>query len=299
MFCAPLSSPSQEGVTNFKALRAKFQNDSNLANKLVQPCKKPPIEIAPKPGSGGNAVSSPPPLSKREVVKLNPKDEPAHPASRTSALTQRNPLEWPRAKLGCKDPAGHNEEHKGNVSEKGLSSPKNGPEKPLPSCHIDRQGSAQTAQENPSLPNSFHHTLQIWEKTLSCGEKANVMLPPTQRAANLYVHPCPEQRATRAPAVSGGNRIRPSGSKPMLDLPAQKKDALHGSGPALPQAPRGHRGSDGAAAESAASTAFCQLDCRALRKQPQHQKGIVSCTLNNKHMSIYVYRCSESAGYSR
>ncbi|KAM6397981.1 LOW QUALITY PROTEIN: FYN-binding protein 2 [Pluvialis apricaria] len=257
-----------EGVTNFRALRAKFQNDSNLANK----CKNPRTEISPKPGSGGNTVSSSLPLSKREVIKLKPKDEPAHPASRTSALIQRSPLEWPRAKLGDKEPMGHNEEHKGKALEKGLHSHKNGPEKPLPSYCIDRQGSAQTAQENPSLPNSFHHALQIWEKNLSCAEQANVRLPPTQRATNLYVHPCPEQRATHAPAASGGSRMQTSGSKPVLDLPAQKNDALHGSEPALPQAPRGHRGSDGAAAESVASTAFCQRDYRALRKPPQHQK---------------------------
>ncbi|XP_054068983.1 FYN-binding protein 2 isoform X1 [Rissa tridactyla] len=258
-----------EGVTNIRALRAKFQNDSNLAHKLVQPRRKPPTEIPPKPGSGGNAVSSPLPLSKREVIK--PKHEPAQPASQPSALTQCNPLAWPRAKLGYMEPTGHNEDHKGNVLEKGLSSPEKGPEKPLPSSCIDWQGPAQTAPEDPSLPNSFHRALKIWENALSCGEKANVMLP-TQRATNLYVHPCPEQRAVSAPAASGGSRTRPSGSKPMLDLPAQKKDALRGSGTALPQAPRGHRGSDGAAAESAVATAFCQAGYPAPGKQPQHQK---------------------------
>ncbi|XP_074452650.1 FYN-binding protein 2 isoform X5 [Larus michahellis] len=258
-----------EGVTNIRALRAKFQNDSNLAHKLVQPRRKPPTEIPPKPGSGGNAVSSPLPLSKREVIK--PKHEPAQPASQPSALTQCNPLAWPRAKLGYMEPTGHNEDHKGNVLEKGLSSPEKGPEKPPPSSCIDWQGPAQTAPEDPSLPNSFHRALKIWENALSCGEKANVMLP-TQRATNLYVHPCPEQRAMSAPAASGGSRTRPSGSKPMLDLPAQKKDALRGSGTALPQAPRGHRGSDGAAAESAVATAFCQAGYPAPGKQPQHQK---------------------------
>ncbi|KAM6343178.1 FYN-binding protein 2 [Alca torda] len=262
--------PVKEGVPDIRALRAKFQNDSNLANKLVQPRRKPPTEIPPKPASGGNAVSSPLPLSKREVIK--PKDEPAEPASQPSALTQRNPLAWPRAKLGYTEPTGHNKEHKGNVLEKRLSSPEKGPEKPpLPSSSIDWQGSAQTAPEDPSLPNSFHHALKIWENALSCGKKANVMLP-TQRATNLYIHPCPERRAMRAPAASGGSGARPSGSKPMLDSPAQKKDALRGSGTALPQAPRGHRGSDGAAAESAVATAFCQAGYPAPRKQPQHQK---------------------------
>ncbi|XP_068263229.1 FYN-binding protein 2 [Nyctibius grandis] len=258
-----------EGVTDFRALRAKFQNDSNLANKLVQPRKKPPTESPPKLGSRDDAVSSPLPLSKREVIILKPKDEPAHPASQPSALTQRNPLAWPRAKLGYVEPTGHNKEHKGKVLEKGLSSPKNGPEKHLPSYYTDQHGSAQTAPEDPPLPNSFHHALQIWENTLSRSEKASAMLP-AQRATNLYVHPCPEQRATRAPATSGASRMRPSGSKPVLDLPAQK-DALCRSGPALTQAPRGHRGSHAAAAESAAATAFCQPGYRTPREQPRHQ----------------------------
>ncbi|XP_075615421.1 FYN-binding protein 2 isoform X2 [Balearica regulorum gibbericeps] len=260
-----------EGVTDFKTLRAKFQNDSNLANKLVQPHKKPPAEIPPKPVSRGNAVSSPLPLSKKEVIILKPKDGPAHTASQPSALTQRNPLAWPRAKLGYVEPTGHNEEHKGNLLKKGLRSPKNRPEKPLPSCCTDQHGSAQTAPESPPLSNPFHHALQIWENTLSCSEKARAMLP-AQRAANLYVHPCPEQRATCAPAASGRSGMRLPGSEPTLDLPAQKKDALRGSGPALPQAPRGHRGSDEAAAESAATTAFCQTGYRTPGAQPRHQK---------------------------
>ncbi|XP_014794625.1 PREDICTED: uncharacterized protein C1orf168 homolog isoform X2 [Calidris pugnax] len=260
----------QEGVTDIRALRAKFQNDSNLANKLVQPRKKLPPKIAPKPGSRGNAVSSPLPLSKREVITPKPKDEPVHPASQPSALTQCNPLAWPRAKLGYMEPTEHNEEQKGNNSEKGLSSPKSGPEKPLPSYCVDWQGSTQTAPEDPSLSNSFQHALKIWENALSCGEKANVILP-TQRATNLYVHPCPEQRAMRAPTASGG-RTQPSGSKPVLDLPAQKKDALRGRGLALPQASRGHRGSDGVVPEIAVATAFCQLGYLPPKKEPQHQK---------------------------
>ncbi|KAM9283139.1 FYN-binding protein 2 [Morus bassanus] len=261
----------EEGVTDFRALRAKFQNDSNLANKLVQPRKKPPTEIPPKPGSRGNAVSGPLPLSKREAITLNPKDEPARPAAQPSALTQCNPLSWPRAKLGYMEPTEHNEGHEGNVSEKGLSSHKNGPEKPLPFYCTDQQGSAQTDLEGSPLPNSFHHALQICKNTLFCSKKASAMLP-TQQAANLYVHPCPEQRAMRAPAASGSSRMRQSGSEPVLDLPAQKKDALRGSRPALPQARRGHRNSDEAGAESAVATAFCQPGYRALREQPQCQK---------------------------
>ncbi|KAM6128710.1 FYN-binding protein 2 [Phoenicopterus ruber ruber] len=267
----PFLQHGTEGVTDFRALRAKFQNDSNLANKLVQPRKKPPTEIPPKLGSGGSVVSSPLPPSKREVITLKPKDEPAHPAAQPLALTQCTGLVWPRAKLRYVEPTGHSEEHKGNVLEKGLSSPKNTPDKPLPSYCTDRHGSAQTAPEDPLLPNSFHQALQMWENTSSRSEKASAMLP-TQRAANLYVHPCPEQRATCAPAAPGGSGMRPSGSEPVLDSPAQKKDAVRGSGPALPQAPRGHRSSDEVGAASAVGTACCQLGFRAAREQLQHQE---------------------------
>ncbi|XP_071666295.1 FYN-binding protein 2 isoform X3 [Patagioenas fasciata] len=236
----------EAGVTDFRALRAKFQNDSTLANKLVQPHKKPPTAIPPKLGSGGNAVSRPLPLSKREMIKLKPKGEPAHPTSQPSALTQCNPLAWPRAKLSYLELTEQNEERKGNVSKKGLSSPKNGREQPLPSHFTDQYGSAQTAPEDSLLSGSFHHALQILENTLSHGKKANAMLA-TERPANFYVHPCPEQMC--APAASGSSRMQPSGSDAMGDSPAQKKDALRHSEPAL-----------------------SQLGYRAPREPPQHQE---------------------------
>ncbi|XP_051657012.1 FYN-binding protein 2 isoform X7 [Manacus candei] len=259
----------KEGVTDFKALRAKFQNDSDLANKLAQPLKKPSTEITSKLGSGGNAVSSPPPLSKRGVKII----KPAHTASQPSVLTQHSPLAWPRAKLGYVEPMGDNKEHEGNISGKGLSSPQNSSEKPLLSCSTDQQGSGQTAPVDPQLPDSFHHILQIWEETLCCNEKASAILP-MQQAANLDMHPCPEQRVTRAPVAWDSDRMRSSGNKAVLDWRAKKKDALHGSGTALPQAPRGHRSSDGAGAEGAVATAFCQAGYRPPREKPQHQKEL-------------------------
>ncbi|KAK2543172.1 hypothetical protein Q9966_002977 [Columba livia] len=240
------SKGMEAGVTDFRALRAKFQNDSTLANKLLQPHKKPPTAIPPKLGSGGDAVSRPLPLSKREKIKLKPKGEPAHPTSQPSALTQCNPLAWPRAKLSYLELTGQNEECKGNVSEKGLSSPKNGREQPLPSRFTDQYGSAQTAPEDSLLSGSFHHALQILENTLSHGKKANAMLA-TERAANFYMHPCPEQMC--APAASGSSGMQPSGSDAVGDSPAQKKDALCHSEPAL-----------------------SQLGYRAPREPPQHQK---------------------------
>ncbi|XP_017661190.1 PREDICTED: uncharacterized protein C1orf168 homolog isoform X6 [Lepidothrix coronata] len=81
----------KEGVTDFKALRAKFQNDSDLANKLAQPLKKPSTEITSKLGSGGNAVSSPPTLSKREL-------EPPFCQPRAGKWSYSPRNKWPRIK---------------------------------------------------------------------------------------------------------------------------------------------------------------------------------------------------------
>ncbi|KAM4773136.1 FYN-binding protein 2 isoform 10-T10 [Cyanocitta cristata] len=243
-----------EEATDFKALRAKFQNGSNLAHKLGQPHQKPPTEIAPKPGSAGNTPSSPLPLTKREL-KVS---KPAHPTSQPSVPTQHNPLARPQAGLGYRQRMGHSKEHKGNPSEKGLSSPKSSSEKPLLFCGADQQGSSQTTPEDPWLPDSFQHVLQIWEETLSRNEKTSPKLP-TQRAANS------------APAASGSDRMRPSGRSPVLDWCAQRKDALHGSGIALPQGPGGHRSTDGAGAEGVVASAFCQSGYCAPREPPQHQ----------------------------
>ncbi|XP_039567646.1 FYN-binding protein 2 isoform X3 [Passer montanus] len=238
-----------EGVTDFKALRAKFQNDSNLANK---PGQKPPADITSKPGSAGSTTSSPLPLPKRELRV----SKPAHPTSQPPVLTQHSPLAQPR---GYRERTGHSKEHTGSTSQKGLSCPKSSSEKPPLSCGTDQQGSSQTAPEDPQLPDSFQHVLQIWEETLSGKEKTSPRVP-NQRAANS------------APAASGSARIPPSGSSPVLDWCAQRKDALHGRGIALPQAPRGDRSSDGAGAEGVVASASCQSGYRAPREPPQLQK---------------------------
>uniref|UniRef100_A0A8C9MTW2 FYN binding protein 2 n=1 Tax=Serinus canaria TaxID=9135 RepID=A0A8C9MTW2_SERCA len=233
-----------EGVTDFKALRAKFQNGSNPTNK---PGQKPPTEIAPKPGSSGNTTSSPLPLPRREV-KVS---KPAHPTSQAPVLTQHSPLAQPRG----------DREHTGSASEKGLSSPKNDSEKPLLSCASDQQGSSQTTPEDPQLPDSFQHVLQIWEETLSRKEKTSPRIPT-------------QWGTSSAPAASGSARMSPSGGSPVLDWRAQRKDALHGRGISLPQAPRGHRSWDGAGAEGVVASAFCQSGYRAPREPPQLQKEL-------------------------
>ncbi|XP_033372233.1 FYN-binding protein 2 isoform X2 [Parus major] len=238
-----------EGVTDFKALRAKFQNDSNLATKLGQ---KPPMEMAPKPGSAGNTTSSPLPLTKREV-KVS---KAAHPTSQPPVLTQHDPLARPR---GYRERKGHSKEHEGSTSGKGLSPPKSSSEKPLLSCGTEQQGSSQTTPEDPQLLDSFQHVLQIWEETLSRKEKTSPRVP-TRRAANS------------APAEPGSDGMPGSGSSPVLAWRAQRKDALHGSGIALPRAARGHSSSDGAGAEGVVASACCQPGYRAPREPPQLQK---------------------------
>lgn len=261
MFSALFSSPTQEGVTDFKALRAKFQNDSNLANKLVRPCQKPPPKIAPKPGSGGSGMSSPVPVSKREVLVPKPKDGPLHPASQPSALTW-----W--AKLERTEPTEHKEESKGNVLEKGLSSPRISSQKPPTPCCTAQQG---PVPEDAPLSKSFHHALQMWENTLSCGEKASMELP-AQRAMNLYVNPRLEQRVMHSPPELESSRMQPDGNQ---TASSQRKDALRGLGLTSPQAAR----RDGRAAESTTTITL----------QPERHKGIVNYNLIIYIIYLFIY----------
>ncbi|XP_021260674.1 activation-dependent, raft-recruited ADAP-like phosphoprotein isoform X2 [Numida meleagris] len=224
-----------EGVTDFRALRAKFQHDSSLATKPVQPRQKP----SPRLGSGGSSAPSPVPTSKTDVQAPRPRSEPPCLTSQPSAVVQR-------AKMGRTEPMECNEERKGNVSVKGLSSPKNSsPKHPVSYC-TEQQAPTQADPEDAPLLNSFHHALQMWKNTLSGGEKANTE-PPARRVMNLYVQPSPEQRVLRAPAASNGSKEPPVGSHPAPTQPTQGLASAQGNG---------------RAAGSSVATAL----------QPQHQK---------------------------
>ncbi|XP_072199718.1 FYN-binding protein 2 isoform X3 [Excalfactoria chinensis] len=224
-----------EGVTDFRALRAKFQHDSSIATKPAQPCQKP----SPRLGSGGSSV----PNSKADVLIPRPHREPLCPSSQPSSIAQI-------AKMGNTEPMEHNEEHKGNVLVKGLSSPKSSsPKYPVSYC-TEQKASIQPGPEDAPLLNSFHHALQMWQNTLSGGEKASTELP-ARRAVNLYVQPSPEQRVLHVPATPNGSKVPPVGSHSAPARPTQ--------GLASTQTAQG----DGKAAGSSASSTL----------QPQCQKG--------------------------
>ncbi|XP_067156895.1 FYN-binding protein 2 [Apteryx mantelli] len=271
-----------EGVTDFRALRAKFQNDANFSKQLMQPPKKlvPPLaEATRKLGSESKDASSPLSLNRREMIILKAKKEPFPPTPQPSALVQGKPLVQPRARLRNADPRGKNEDQKGNILEEGVNSSKSSSQKPRPPYCTDQQESARTDPEAAPSPNSFHHALQMWENTLSRNEKAGATFL-TQRGANVYVQPRPEPRATGAPAAPGGGRMRIARSEQALDFPAWQQDAPRGGGlaasqaPCLPRLPRRYRSSDQLAAESTAATSFCQpgYDVQVPRELPRRQK---------------------------
>ncbi|XP_064372323.1 FYN-binding protein 2 isoform X2 [Dromaius novaehollandiae] len=273
---------AQEGVTDFRALRAKFQNDANFSKQLVQPPKKlvlPPTDAMHKLGPEIKDASSSLSFNMREVIILKAKNEPFPPTSQPSALVQGKPLVQPRARLGKADPRGKNEEQKGNLLEEGVNFSKNSSQKPQPPYCTDQQESARTDPEAAPSRSSFQLALQMWESALSQSEKAGAALPP-QRRTNIYVQPCPELRATGAPAVPDGGKMRTARSEQALDFPAQQKDALRGGGlaasqaPSMPRLPRRCRSSDQLAAESTAATSFCQpgYDVQLPREFPQCQK---------------------------
>ncbi|POI29342.1 hypothetical protein CIB84_006908 [Bambusicola thoracicus] len=228
-----------EGVTDFRALRAKFQHDSSVATKPVQPRQKP----SPRLGSGGSGVPRPMPNSKADVLVPGPHSESPRPASQLSAIAQK-------AKMGHTEPMENNEELKGNVSVKGLSSPiSSSPKQPMSYC-TEKQAPVQADPEDVPLLSSFHHALKMWQNTLSGGEKASTDLP-TRRAMNLYVQPSPGQRVLHAPVTSNGSKVPPVGSHPEPARPAQ--------GLTSAQAAQG----DGKGAGSSAATTL----------QPQCQKA--------------------------
>lgn len=168
--------------------------------------------------------------------------------------------------MGDTEPMEHNEEHKGNVSVKGLSSPKSSsPKQPVSYC-TEQQASVQADPEDAPLLNSFHHALQMWQNTLSGGEKASTDLP-ARRAMNLYVQPSPGQRVLRAPATSNGSKVPPVGSHPEPARPAQGLTSAQAA-----------QGDEKGAGSSAATTL-----------QPQCQKGKVSYNFYIIYVCVYIY----------
>ncbi|XP_062437206.1 FYN-binding protein 2 isoform X2 [Rhea pennata] len=268
----------QEDVTDFRALRAKFQNDTKFSKQLVQPPKKlvlPPMEAMHKLDSEIKDASNSLSLNGTEMIILKSKNEPFPPALQPSALVQGKPLVQPRARLGNMDPRGRNEEQKGNIVEKEVNSSESSSQKPrLPDC-ADQQESARTDPEAAPSQSSFHYALQMWENTLARSEKAGATLP-TQRRANVCVQPHLELRATGAQAAPDSGRMRTARSEQALDFPARQKDALPGGELAtsqaltLPRLPRRYRSSDQLAVESTPATSSCQPGYDV--QLPQHQK---------------------------
>uniref|UniRef100_A0A669PAS2 FYN-binding protein 2 n=1 Tax=Phasianus colchicus TaxID=9054 RepID=A0A669PAS2_PHACC len=184
---------------------------------------------------------------------------PALPPSQCSPARSLPPGWGPeKAKMGHREPMEHNEERKGNISVKGLSSPKSSsPKYPVSYC-TEQQASVQAGPEDAPLLNSFHHALRMWQNTLSGGEKASTELPAL-RPMNLYVQPSPGQKVLRAPAASNGSKVPPVGSHPTPAQPAQ--------GLASAQAAQG----DGKAAGSSAATTLqpqCQKESKPHHCQP-------------------------------
>ncbi|OXB64564.1 hypothetical protein ASZ78_016016 [Callipepla squamata] len=221
-----------EGVTDFKALRAKFQHDSSLATKPVQPLQK----LSPRLGTNGSNVPRPVPTSKADVLVPRPCSKPPCPASQPSAVAQR-------VKVGPTVPMECNEEHKGNVSVKRLSSPKSSSPKYPVSYSTEQQASTQAGPEDAPLLNSFQHALQMWKNTLSGNEKASTELP-ARRAMNLYVQPSPEQRELRASATSNGSKVPPVSSHPAPTRPAQGDGRAAGSSAATTLQPQSQKAAE-------------------------------------------------------
>ncbi|CAM4606509.1 FYN-binding protein 2 isoform X1 [Caretta caretta] len=232
-----------EGISDFRALRAKFQNDANFSNTVSQPPKKPPAEGVHLPSSNTKGVSSPRILNQGQVLESEQKREQLCFAVHSSELIQAKPLILPRVKHGNLYLAGKNEDTKNKALEGSLcgdAPPRGDSQKPCPTSCIYQQA-AVNAHSEEGLLNSFHHTLQIWESASAQNDRKCAVLPSC-----VSGNPSAQPAVLNAALGAESNKMRRSTcSFPALDFSTQKRSLPDSKMPVLPQSsspPRPSRG---------------------------------------------------------
>ncbi|XP_038269774.1 FYN-binding protein 2 isoform X5 [Dermochelys coriacea] len=221
-----------KGISDFRALRAKFQNDANFSNTVSQPPKKPPVEGLHLPSSDTKGVSSPRILNQGKVLESEQKREQLCFAVHSSELMQAKPLILPRVKHGNLYLAGKNEDTKNKALEGSLCAdapPRGDSQKPCPTSCIYQQA-AVNANSEEGLLNSFRHTLQIWENASAQNDRKCAVLPPYV-SGNPSAQPGVLNTAPRAES----NKMRSAGKEQVLDFSVQKKSLPDSKMPVLPQ----------------------------------------------------------------
>ncbi|XP_026507644.1 FYN-binding protein 2 isoform X2 [Terrapene carolina triunguis] len=249
-----------EGINDFRALRAKFQNDSNFSNTVPQPPKKPPAESLHLPSSDTKGVSSPRILNQGKVLMSEQKREQFCSAVHSSELMQSKPFILPRVKHGNLYLAGKNEGPKNKAVEGALcgdAPPRGDSQKPRPTSCISQQASVNANSEEELL-NSFHHTLQIWESASAQNDRKSAVLPPPQCISG---NPSAQPRVLNTTLGAESNKMRSAGKEQVLDFSTQKKSLPASRMPILPQTSSPPRPSSGykSTEQSLKTTGFSQL----------------------------------------
>ncbi|XP_065409944.1 FYN-binding protein 2 isoform X1 [Chrysemys picta bellii] len=252
--------PYMEGISDFRALRAKFQNDSNFSNTVPQPPKKPPAESLHLPSSDTKGVSSPRILNQGKVLVLEQKREQFCSAVHSSERMQSKPFVLPRVKHVNLYLAGKNEDPKNKAVEGALcgdAPPRGDSQKPRPTSCISQQASVNANSEEELL-NSFHHTLQIWESASAQNDRKCAVLPPSQCISG---NPSAQPRVLNTTLGAESNKMRSAGKEQVLDFSTQKKVLPTSRMPILPQTSSPLRPSSGykSTEQSPKTTGFSQL----------------------------------------
>ncbi|XP_074858751.1 FYN-binding protein 2 isoform X2 [Carettochelys insculpta] len=224
-----------EGASDFRALRAKFQNDSCFSNALTQASKKPPEESLYLPSTSMMGLSSPRLLNQGKVLVSEQKREQYGFAVPGSELMQSKPLLFPRVKQVNLYLAGKNENPKTEVLEGSLcadASPRGDSQTPRPNSYICQQAAVNTNSEEALLKNSFHHTRQIWESASAQNDRKGAVFPPLQgMCGNSSAH----SQVLNATIAAKNNKIKSAGKEQIPSFSTQKNSPLPSRTPVLPQ----------------------------------------------------------------
>ncbi|XP_062994478.1 FYN-binding protein 2 isoform X2 [Elgaria multicarinata webbii] len=219
---APLSQTTsctltaQERTGDFRALRAKFQNDSNFSSTLLQSAKKPPAEIIlwQNTDSSSTPCPKPKPMRRMQVPDPERKTEQFSYTLQKPETAHVKPVVLPRMRLR-------------ELSEVGKNGGRKSPDIPGTLCGetasvVDSQRQRPVSCLHPEeaalARNSFHDTLQIWESASTLSDQKCSATPPqpANRTTSLA------QARTANVAAATEEKSKMAEKEPSLVLSAPK-----------------------------------------------------------------------------